>query len=91
MSAVGRISGRWEADPRHPSRKENRVRKLAILLIALSTAALGGCGSGVTVETDSPVEIPEKVEAGGVTIQAPEEVKVGDVTLDTEDGTITAQ
>ena len=72
-------------------RKENRVRKFAILLIALSTAALAGCGSGVTVETDSPVEIPEQIEAGGVTIQAPEEVKVGDVTIETEDGTITAR
>jgi hypothetical protein len=72
-------------------RKENRVRKFAILLIVLSTAALVGCGSGVTVETNSPVEIPEQIEAGGVTIQAPEEVKVGDVTIETEDGTITAQ
>jgi hypothetical protein len=59
-------------------RKENRVRKFAILLIALSTAALAGCGSGVTVETDSPVEIPQKIEAG-------------DVTIETEDGTITAR
>lgn len=68
------------------------MRKFAILLIALSTAALVvGCGSGVTVETDSPVEIPEKIEAGGVTIQAPEEVKVGEVTIETEDSTITAQ
>ena len=76
---------------RHPRVKENSLRKFAILLIALSAAALVGCGSGVTVETDSPVEIPEKVEAGGVTIQAPEEVKVGDVTIETEDGTITAR
>jgi hypothetical protein len=92
LSVVGRIiSGRWEASLRHPARKENSVRKFAILLIALSTAPLVGCGSGVTVETDSPVEIPEKIEAGGVTIQAPEEVKVGDVTIETEDGTITAQ
>ena len=67
------------------------MRKFAILLIAISTTALAGCGSGVTVQTDSPVEIPEKVEAGGVTIQAPEEVKVGDVTIETEDGTITAR
>lgn len=72
-------------------RKENRVRKFAILLIALSAVALVGCGSGVTVETDSPVEIPEQVEVGGVTVQAPDEVKVGDVTIETEDGTITAQ
>jgi hypothetical protein len=72
-------------------RKENRVRKFAILLIAVSAVALVGCGSGVTVETDSPVEIPEQVEVGGVTVQAPDEVKVGDVTIETEDGTITAQ
>ena len=72
-------------------RKENRVRKFAILLIALSAAALVGCGSGVTVETDSPVEIPEQVEVGGVTVQAPDEVKVGDVTIETEDDTITAR
>jgi hypothetical protein len=72
-------------------RKENHVRKIAILLIALSAAALVGCGSGVTVETDSPVEIPEQVEVGGVTVQAPDEVKLGDVTIETEDGTITAR
>ncbi len=72
-------------------RMENHVRKFAILLVALSTVALAGCGSGVTVETDSPVQIPEQIEAGGVTIQAPEEVKVGDVTIETEDGTITAR
>ena len=72
-------------------RKENRVRKFAILLIALSAVALVGCGSGVTVETDSPVEIPEQVEVGGVTVQAPDEVKVGDVTIETEDDTITAR
>jgi hypothetical protein len=72
-------------------RKENRVRKFAILLIALSAVVLVGCGSGVTVETDSPVEIPEQVEVGGVTVQAPDEVKVGDVTIETEDGTITAR
>ena len=67
------------------------MRKFAILLIALSAAALVGCGSGVTVETDSPVEIPEQVEVGGVTVQAPEEVKVGDVTIESEDGTISAR
>jgi hypothetical protein len=72
-------------------RKDNRVRKLAILLVALSTAGLVGCGSGVTVQTDSPVEIPKQIEAGGVTIQAPEEVQVGDVTIETEDGTIMAR
>ena len=67
------------------------MRKFAILPIALSAVALVGCGSGVTVETDSPVEIPEQVEVGGVTVQAPDEVKVGDVTIETEDGTITAR
>src|SRR5215210_4212715 len=91
LGAVGRISGRWEADLGHSSRKENHVRKFAILLIVLSPLVLAGCGSGVTVEGESPVEIPEQIEAGGVTVQAPEEVKVGDVTLDTEDGRITAQ
>jgi hypothetical protein len=75
----------------HPSGKENRVRKFAILLIVLSPLVLVGCGSGVTVEGKSPIEIPEKIEAGGVTVQAPEEVKVGDVTIETEDGRITAQ
>ena len=67
------------------------MRKLAILLIVLSTPAFVGCGSGVTVEGNSPVDIPEKVEAGGVTIQAPEEVQVGDVKIETEDGRVTAQ
>ncbi len=67
------------------------MRKFAILLIALSPLVVAGCGSGVTVEGESPIEIPEKIEAGGVTIQAPEEVKVGDLTIETEDGTITAQ
>ena len=67
------------------------MRKFAILLIVLPAAALVGCGSGVTVQTDAPVEIPEQIEAGGVTVQAPEEVQVGDVTIETEDGTITAR
>ena len=67
------------------------MRKFAILLMALSIPAIAGCGSGVTVETDSPVDIPEKIEAGGVTVQAPEEVKVGDVSVQTEDGRITAE
>jgi len=44
----------------------------------------------VTVEGDSPVDIPEKIEVGGVTVQAPEEVTVGDVTVETEDGRVTA-
>ena len=67
------------------------MRKLAILLIVLLTASFVGCGSGVTIEGDSPVDIPEKIEAGGVTIQAPEEVQVGDVKIETEDGRVTAQ
>ncbi len=67
------------------------MRKVAILLIALSIPVLAGCGSGVSVEADSPVDIPEKIEAGGVTVQAPDEFNVGDVTLDTEDGRITAK
>ena len=68
------------------------MRKFAIFLIILSTPIFVGCGSGVTVETDSPVDIPEKVEAGGVTVQAPEEIRVGDVKIETgDDGRVTAQ
>ena len=68
------------------------MRKLAILLIALSTLALTGCGSGLTVETDSPVDIPEKIEAGGMTVQAPDEIGVGGVQVETgKDGRITAE
>jgi hypothetical protein len=67
------------------------VRKAAVALILLATLAVAGCGSGATIEADSPVDIPEKVEAGGVTVQAPEEVKVGDVQIETEDGRITAK
>jgi hypothetical protein len=74
-----------------PARKESHVRKAAIALILLATLAVAGCGSGVTIETDSPVDIPEQVEAGGVTVQAPEEIKVGDVQIETEDGRITAK
>ncbi len=66
------------------------MRKYAIALIALSMPVFAGCGSGVTVEGDSPVDIPEKIEVGGVTVQAPEEVTVGDVTVETEDGRVTA-
>ena len=65
------------------------MRKLAILLIALSMPIFASCGSGVSVQSDSPVDIPTKIEAGGVTIQAPEEVKVGDVTIKNENSTIT--
>lgn len=67
------------------------MRKSAIALILLATLAVAGCGSGVTIEADSPVDIPEQVEAGGVTVQAPEEIKVGDVQIETEDGRITAK
>jgi hypothetical protein len=75
-----------------PSRKESHVRKAAIALIVLATLAVAGCGSGVTIETDSPVDVPEQVEAGGVTVQAPEEIKVGDVQIETgEDGRVTAK
>jgi hypothetical protein len=74
-----------------PARKERLLRKAAIALVLLATLAVAGCGSGVTIETDSPVDIPEQVEAGGVTVQAPEEIKVGDVQIETEDGRITAK
>lgn len=68
------------------------MRKFAILLIALSTSALAGCGSGVSVETDSPVDIPDKIEAGGVTVQAPDEIDVGGVKVETgDDGRITSE
>lgn len=67
------------------------MRKFAILLIALSIPVFAGCGSGVSVDVDSPVDIPEKIEAGGVTVQAPDEFNVGDVTVQTEDGRITAK
>ncbi len=67
------------------------MRKAAIALILLATLTFAGCGSGVTIEADSPVDIPEQVEAGGVTVQAPEEIKVGDVQIETEDGRITAK
>lgn len=65
------------------------MRKFAIALIPLSMLVFAGCGSGVTVEGESPVDIPEKIEVGGVTVQAPEEVTVGDVTVETEDGRVT--
>lgn len=44
------------------------MRKFAILLITLSSLVLVGCGSGVTVEGESPVDIPEEIEVGGVTV-----------------------
>lgn len=68
------------------------MKKAAVALIVLTTLAFAGCGSGVTIEADSPVDIPEQVEAGGVTVQAPEEIKVGDVQVETgEDGRVTAK
>lgn len=68
------------------------MRKFAILLIALSMSALTGCGSGVTVEADSPVDIPDKIEAGGVTVQAPDEIDVGGLQVETGDnGRITSE
>ncbi len=79
------------AYPIRPSKKEDHVRKAAIALIVLATLTVAGCGSGVTIEADSPVDIPEQVEAGGVTVQAPEEIKVGDVQIESEDGRITAK
>ncbi len=66
------------------------MRKFAISLIALSMLVFAGCGSGVTVEGDSPVDIPEKIEVGGLTVQAPEEITVGGVSVETEDGRVTA-
>ena len=73
-------------------RKESHARKAATALIVLATLAVAGCGSGVRIEADRPVDIPEQVEAGGVTVQAPEEIKVGDVQIETgEDGRITAK
>jgi hypothetical protein len=71
--------------------KENLMRKVAILLITLSPLVLAGCGSGVTVEGESPVDIPEEIEVGGVTVQTPEEVIVGGVKVETEDGRVTAK
>jgi hypothetical protein len=67
------------------------MRKFAILLITLSSLVLVGCGSGVTVEGESPVDVPEEIEVGGVTVQTPDEVTVGGVKVETEDGKITAQ
>ena len=66
------------------------MRKFAILLIALSIPVFAGCGSGVTVETDSPVDLPEQVEVGGVTVETTE-VNVGPVSVDPEEDKITAK
>jgi hypothetical protein len=45
-----------------PPEKGDRVRKFAILLVALSPLVLASSGSGVTVEGESPVDIPEEIE-----------------------------
>lgn len=67
------------------------MRKVAILFVALATPVFTGCGSGVTVQGEPPIDIPEKIEGGGVTIQAPEEFTAGDVKIDPEEGRVTAQ
>jgi hypothetical protein len=67
------------------------MRKIAILLIALSPLVLASCGSGVTVEGESPVDILEEIEVGGVTVETPDEVTVGGVKVETEDGRVTAK
>jgi hypothetical protein len=89
---AGRIDG-WLRWPIYDASraKENHMRKFAILLIALSPLVLAGCGSGVTVEGESPVDIPEEIEVGGVTVQTPDEVTVGGVKVETEDGRVTAK
>ena len=73
-----------------PMSKEIHVRKLAILLIALSILVFTGCGSGVTIETDSPVDLPEQVEVGGITVETTE-VNVGPISVDPEEDKITAK
>jgi hypothetical protein len=76
----------------HSARRENRMRKLALLLITLWTpVVVAGCGSGVTIEGESPVEIPEQIEVGGVTVQTPDQINVGDTQVETEDGRVTAK
>ena len=67
------------------------MRKVAILLVAPSPLVLAGCRSGETVEGESPVDIPEEIEVGGVTVQTPDEVTVGGVKVETEDGRVTAK
>ncbi len=66
------------------------MRKFAILLIVVSTPVFAGCGSGVTLETDSPVDLPEQVEVGGVTVET-NDVNVGPVSVDPEEDKITAK
>ncbi len=67
------------------------MRKLAILTIALFALIFAGYGTGVTIEGDSPVDIPEQVEAGGVTIQTPDEINVGGATVEAEGDRITVK
>jgi hypothetical protein len=66
------------------------MRLLMVLLIACSIPVFASCGSGVTVETDSPVDIPEQVEVGGVTVETPD-IKAGGVTVDPDEDKITTQ
>ncbi len=66
------------------------MKASAILLIALAIPVFAGCGSGVTVGTDSPVDIPEQVEVGGVTVQT-SEINVGGLSVDPEEDRITYQ
>lgn len=68
--------------------KEIRLRTFVIVLIALAIPLFAGCGSGVTLGTDSPVDIPEQVEAGGVTVQT-SEIDVGGFSVDPEEDRIT--
>jgi hypothetical protein len=68
--------------------KEIRLRTFVIVLIALAIPLFAGCGSGVTLGTDSPVDIPEQVEAGGVTVQT-SETDVGGFSVDPEEDRIT--
>ena len=66
------------------------MRLLIVLLIACSIPVFASCGSGVTVETDSPVNIPEQVEVGGVTVGTPD-IEAGGVTVDPNEDKITTQ
>jgi hypothetical protein len=89
-----RSSG-WRAamiDLVNSARKENRMRKLALLLIAFSApAVVAGCGSGVTIEGEPPIEVPERIEVGGVTVQTPDQINVGDTQIESEDGRVTVK
>lgn len=61
------------------------MRKSAILLVALSQLAKTSGGSGVTIEGESPVDILEEIEVGGVAIQTLDEVTRGGAKVETED------